>query len=231
MSARTKTLMPTHPVLPALTVLLCVLQAVLFKPDAFKVVSRHHNMIAFAVDMGLLSKALHSAVNNDADEIDMKLTQKAVLVPGSEDGETENRPFLCITSRVRRDTLVQRQWQTLLGGDVSQQACAGSCSILSVKCDLNCLGCNCVCAAVQGSALNLVQDLPISKPLTASEINTLSDMVGAPNLCSFYHDLKGVQPRLAAALDRMKALSSVVHFALCKVGHHAALTGLHSFSL
>lgn len=31
----------------------------------------------------------------------MKLTQKAVLVPGSEEGQTENRPFLCITSRVR----------------------------------------------------------------------------------------------------------------------------------
>lgn len=32
----------------------------------------------------------------------MKLTQKAVLVPGSEEGQTENRPFLCITSRVRQ---------------------------------------------------------------------------------------------------------------------------------
>lgn len=77
-----------------------LLQNVLFQPDAFRVVSRHRNMIAFAVDLSLLSKALHSAVNNDADEIDMKLTQKAVLVPGG-DGETENKPFLCITSRVR----------------------------------------------------------------------------------------------------------------------------------
>lgn len=76
------------------------LQHVLFQAEAFRVVSRHHNMIGFAVDLALLSKALHSAVNNDADVVDMKLTQKPVLVPGSEDGETENKPFLCITSRV-----------------------------------------------------------------------------------------------------------------------------------
>lgn len=71
---------------------------------------------------------------------------------------------------------------------------------------------------MQGSALNLVQDLPISKPLTANEINSLSGMVVLPTLCTFYSDLKSVQPRLAAAVDRMKALSGVVHVALCKVG-------------
>jgi hypothetical protein len=43
-------------------------------------------------------------------------------------------------------------------------------------------------------------------------------MSAVPSLCSFYSDLKGVTPRLAAAVDRMKALSSVVHVALCKVG-------------
>lgn len=57
-------------------------------------------MIGFAVDLSLLSKAMHSAVNNDADVIEMKLTQKPVQVPGGEDGETENKPYLCITSRV-----------------------------------------------------------------------------------------------------------------------------------
>lgn len=58
-------------------------------------------MIGFAVDLGLLAKALQGAVANDADSVDMKLTQKAVLLPGAEEGETENKPFLCITSRVR----------------------------------------------------------------------------------------------------------------------------------
>lgn len=88
------------------------LQGVLFQPDTFKVVSRHHNMIGFAVDLGLLSKALHSAVNNDADVIDMKLTQKAVPVAGGDDGETENKPFLCITSRVSLP--VQQQQASIL---------------------------------------------------------------------------------------------------------------------
>jgi hypothetical protein len=94
----------------------------------------------------------------------------------------------------------------------------------SVPCHLSCLLGPAVPALLlllllsQGSALNLVQDLPISKPLTASEVNTLSGMVGVPTLCSFYGDIKGLTPRLAAAVDRMKALSSVVHLALCKVG-------------
>jgi hypothetical protein len=78
---------------------------------------------------------------------------------------------------------------------------------------------------IQGSALNLVQDLPISKPLTAGEINSLSDQTCVPTLCGFYSDLKGVQPRLAAAVDRMKALGSTVHLALCKVGWQGGLLG------
>lgn len=43
-----------------LVLLLLLSQHVLFQAEAFKVVSRHHNMIAFAVDLGLLTKALHS---------------------------------------------------------------------------------------------------------------------------------------------------------------------------
>lgn len=43
-----------------LVLLLLSSQHVLFQAEAFKVVSRHHNMIAFAVDLGLLTKALHS---------------------------------------------------------------------------------------------------------------------------------------------------------------------------
>jgi len=77
-----------------------LLQDVLFQPEAFKVSSRHHNYIGFSVDLSMLLKALHSAVNNDADVIDMKLTQKPVLVPGG-DGEMDNKRFLSITSRVR----------------------------------------------------------------------------------------------------------------------------------
>lgn len=69
----------------------------------------------------------------------------------------------------------------------------------------------------QGSALSLVQDLPISKPCTASEINSLVSMADVPALCPYYLDLMAIKPRLAAAVDRMKALSSVVHVALCKV--------------
>jgi len=96
----------------------------------------------------------------------------------------------------------------------------GLCSAASARLHLTLLGC-CIWTALlcpQGSALSLVQDLPISKPFTVSEINSVVAMCAAQALCPFYLDLKSVQPRLAAAVDRMKALSSVVHVALCKVG-------------
>lgn len=102
----------------------------------------------------------------------------------------------------------------------SSSSCPAGRSLTPLRCAV-CPACApCCCCCCQGSALNLVQDLPISKPLTAGEVNTLSGMVGVPTLCSFYGDIKGLTPRLAAAVDRMKALSSVVHLALCKVSKH-----------
>ncbi len=72
----------------------------LFHTDNMRCVSRHHNMIGFGMDLTLLLKALNSAVAPVPDSVDVKLTQKAVQLVGGEGGETENKPFLCFTSRV-----------------------------------------------------------------------------------------------------------------------------------
>jgi hypothetical protein len=74
------------------------LQERIFNTESFRVASRHFNLVAFAVDVGLLLKVLKSAVTNAPDTLDVKLTQCAVAVPGCE--EVENKPFLCFTARV-----------------------------------------------------------------------------------------------------------------------------------
>jgi hypothetical protein len=74
------------------------LQSALFHTEGYKVQSRHFNLIAFAVDVGLLLKALRSAISNEALTLEVKLTQKAVPVPSQT--ELENKPFLCFTARV-----------------------------------------------------------------------------------------------------------------------------------
>lgn len=70
----------------------------LFQQDSLRLQSRHLNLIAFAVDVALLLKALRSATSNDAETVDVKLTQKAVVLPGSSD--LDDKPFLCFTARV-----------------------------------------------------------------------------------------------------------------------------------
>lgn len=52
------------------------LQDVLFEPQTYKVVSKHHNLVAFSVDMALMLKVLRSAVAHDADTLDMKLAMR-----------------------------------------------------------------------------------------------------------------------------------------------------------
>ncbi|KAF6255077.1 DNA damage checkpoint protein [Scenedesmus sp. NREL 46B-D3] len=77
----------------------------MFSTESFRVASRHFNLVAFAVDVGLLLKVLKSAVTNAPDTLDVKLTQCVVAVPGCE--EVENKPFLCFTARGDGVSLVQ----------------------------------------------------------------------------------------------------------------------------
>ena len=76
------------------------LQGVLFNEGSYVVKSRHYNLIAFSVDISMLLKVLSSAGVNDADLLEVKLTQKAIQIPGTED--RENKPFLSFQAKVIR---------------------------------------------------------------------------------------------------------------------------------
>ena len=81
-----------------------MLQDVLFDRDSYKLESKHSNLVALSVDVGLLLRVLRGAAANDADALDVKLTEKAVAVAGSE--EPQLKPFLTFNARVRRQLVV-----------------------------------------------------------------------------------------------------------------------------
>ncbi|KAI8470282.1 MAG: DNA damage checkpoint protein [Monoraphidium minutum] len=78
---------------------------VLFEPGSFSVMSRHHNLIAFSADVGLLLKVLRSASGNDTERLEAKLVQKPVPVPG-QDTPTQ-MPFMSFTARGASVCIVQ----------------------------------------------------------------------------------------------------------------------------
>jgi hypothetical protein len=69
----------------------------------------------------------------------------------------------------------------------------------------------------QGQSLNLIQDLPISRPYAPSDIDTLVRSKEVATLCSFYIDLASAGGRIQAVLERMRALGGVITFTLVKV--------------
>jgi hypothetical protein len=72
---------------------------------------------------------------------------------------------------------------------------------------------------VQGDGVSLVQELPIGKPCASSEIDSLVAAKDVASLCPWYLDLASGAGAagLARVVDRMKALSSSMQVALCKV--------------
>ena len=69
----------------------------------------------------------------------------------------------------------------------------------------------------QGQSLNLIQDLPISRPYAPSDIDALTRSKDVATLCGFYIDLASAGARIQAVLERMRALGGVVTFTLVKV--------------
>jgi HUS1 checkpoint protein len=75
------------------------MQEVLFEASSYKCISKHFNLIAFYLDTGMLLRVLRAATNNDAETLEVKLSQKKMPMPGGREGETENKPFLAFTGR------------------------------------------------------------------------------------------------------------------------------------
>lgn len=66
--------------------------------------------------------------------------------------------------------------------------------------------------------MNVVQDLPISKPYAPRDIDRLVQTKEVPTLCPFYVDMQPCTVTLQAMVDKMKSISDTLVFATCKVG-------------
>lgn len=79
------------------------LQEVLFDQESYKLQSKHFNLIAFQCDVALLVRVLRGAGANDADVLEVKLTQRSVAVPG--EAQEVSKPFLLFTGKVGMSAL------------------------------------------------------------------------------------------------------------------------------
>ncbi|CAK0780782.1 hypothetical protein CVIRNUC_005173 [Coccomyxa viridis] len=71
----------------------------------------------------------------------------------------------------------------------------------------------------RGPNLNMVQDLPISKPHMPAQIDRLVADKDITQLCPFYVDLQVEGPRLQALVNKMKSISSTLTLVTTKHGH------------
>eukprot|EP00877_Chromochloris_zofingiensis_P000783 jgi/Chrzof1/10705/Cz05g09140.t1 len=140
--------------------------AELFDESSYTVHSRNYNLIGFSVDVGLFLKVLKSAGANDADSLEIRLTQKQIAQFG--DSQAASKPFLSFIGKAQ--------------------------------------------------SLQLVQDLPISKPFTKEELDVLVSQKEVPRYCDYYVNLLSAGPRLPSVVDRMKSIAGVARFAVCKNG-------------
>ncbi|KAF5831845.1 DNA damage checkpoint protein [Dunaliella salina] len=140
---------------------------VLFHPETYSICSKHYNLIAFNVELGLLLRVLRAAGANQAELLEVKLTQKAAPAAAAST-PVESRPYLTFTGR--------------------------------------------------GPNVNLVQDLPISKPYVPREIDRLVQSKEVPTLCPYYVDMQPCTITLQAMVDKMKSISDTLVFATCKNG-------------
>ncbi|KAK9829193.1 hypothetical protein WJX72_004433 [[Myrmecia] bisecta] len=70
----------------------------------------------------------------------------------------------------------------------------------------------------RGHNLHMVQDLPITKPYPASEIDRLVLEKEVVTLCPYYLDLQGEIMRLQAIVDKLKSISSSMNLVTTKGG-------------
>lgn len=69
-----------------------------------------------------------------------------------------------------------------------------------------------------GNSVSIVQDLPISKPFTPSEIDRVANAKAVSQYSELYLDLLSAGPRLQSIIDRMKSIGAVLNLVTCKNG-------------
>ena len=70
----------------------------------------------------------------------------------------------------------------------------------------------------KGSDLNMVQDLPVSKPYSSTEVDALVRIIRSESVCPFYVDLIKVIEKLSHSLATLKKLSNTIQVSLVKNG-------------
>ena len=78
---------------------------------------------------------------------------------------------------------------------------------------------------LQGSAVSIVQDLPISKPLVPSDIDRVAQAKAITTYAPLYLDLASGGDRLQAVIERMKPIGTVLRLVTCKVTRARARGG------
>ncbi|GIL70826.1 hypothetical protein Vretifemale_1517 [Volvox reticuliferus] len=150
----------------------------LFDVDTYRCQSKHFNLIAFQVEVGLLLRVLKGAAATNSEMVEVKLTTRQVPGPA---GEPQSKPFLSFTA--------------------------------------------------VGASTTVVQDVPISKPYMASEVQSLVVAKDVGAFCPAYVD---VVPALGAALaivDRLKAVDDTAMLAVCTSGDAHVLVQTSSVAL
>lgn len=82
------------------------LQEEIYEPDSVKILSRHKNLIGFKFEVAHLRGALRAASNSEAESTEIKLAIKS-KVYGAEVQGTQQKPFLCLTSKGMSSNITQ----------------------------------------------------------------------------------------------------------------------------
>ena len=70
----------------------------------------------------------------------------------------------------------------------------------------------------KGSNLNMVQELPISKPLASTEVDALISVIRSESVCPYYVDLIPVVEKLNNAVTTLKKISETIQVSLVRNG-------------
>ncbi|MEW5306212.1 MAG: hypothetical protein WDW36_008695 [Sanguina aurantia] len=137
----------------------------LFDTDTYVCQSKHHNLIAFTIELTLLSRVLRGAMTNSATSVQVKLSQHTVT---NAEGHQETKPILAFTGR--------------------------------------------------GNSMSITQEMPVSRPFTALEIDQLVECKDVSILCPFYVDLAPATQVLQGLVDKIRSLGDTALLAMARNG-------------
>ncbi|GLI58573.1 hypothetical protein VaNZ11_000200 [Volvox africanus] len=150
----------------------------LFEVESYRCQSKHFNLIAFQVEVGLLLRVLKGAAATNSEMVEVKLTTRQIPGPA---GEAQSKPFLSFTA--------------------------------------------------VGASTTVVQDVPISKPYTALEVQSLVAAKDVGAFCPAYVDVVPALGPAQAIVDRLKTVDDTAMLAVSRGGEAHVLVQTPSVAL